>query len=427
MYVVLLSTRNCLEFLRNNVDSVKDKDYVDSECDSDSSMDTSDELSFADHCITNIHFPDYKKTKLLYNQRKGKRLDLLEALEINLVHFCDSLRMVKYVKKLWCITQEKTDINRTGNKKIVLQDCEKDFVENHGRRHKSSSFKNSKIFGIKNKLSHNSAAVKLKSAAYQTLKIWTDECKQRWESLRSQYRKICKIRETKTGQAATKRKKWRYEDEMSFLLPYIKDKQRLSSLDPDTAYNDSDTNGEELQGKDSQHKNDFENDEAERNTSQNIPIGTPLSDTPPSTSRIKATPRKRIRHPPDTASGTLMKYIISQKQQETENPKKDHIDLVFDSITATLHIKLFDCVVLQQMAGLFEVVSEDDEEIAYSDTDPQRRLHVIGIIMILDQGRWALQQISYLEININKYSPMRGFIIRRAASVCSKKEGSGEC
>ncbi|KAJ8975735.1 hypothetical protein NQ317_016508 [Molorchus minor] len=39
--------------------------------------------SFADHCITNIHFPDYKKTKLLHNERKGKRLDLLEALEIN--------------------------------------------------------------------------------------------------------------------------------------------------------------------------------------------------------------------------------------------------------------------------------------------------------------------------------------------------------
>ncbi|XP_074031551.1 uncharacterized protein [Leptinotarsa decemlineata] len=71
-------------------------------------------------------------------------------------------------------------------------------------------------------------------------RIWTeiaeklnetaDKCKQRWESLRSKFRKICKANGTTTGQAAKKKKKWRYEDEMTFLLPHMMDEARVSSL-----------------------------------------------------------------------------------------------------------------------------------------------------------------------------------------------------
>uniref|UniRef100_A0A6P7F6Y0 Uncharacterized protein LOC114327210 n=1 Tax=Diabrotica virgifera virgifera TaxID=50390 RepID=A0A6P7F6Y0_DIAVI len=177
-------------------------------------------------------------------------------------------------------------------------------------------------------------------------KLWKDisiklnktpeECKQRWESLRSQYRKICKARETKTGQAAIKRKKWRYEEELAFLLPYMKDKERISSF-PDIAENASDM---EHLNEDSIHdENEGGNGEAEQNTSQSVST-TPVS--VPSTSGIitkKSAQKKTTRTSKESASAVLMQYILSKKeeeQREPQNPKKDHIDLFFDSIKATV-------------------------------------------------------------------------------------------
>ena len=50
------------------------------------------------------------------------------------------------------------------------------------------------------------------------------ECKHRWASLRDQSRKYLKKLTTKSGQSESiKIPKWRYADEISFVLPYLRE------------------------------------------------------------------------------------------------------------------------------------------------------------------------------------------------------------
>ncbi|XP_050516449.1 uncharacterized protein LOC126891315 [Diabrotica virgifera virgifera] len=58
-----------------------------------------------------------------------------------------------------------------------------------------------------------------------------EQCKPRWESIWSQYRKI---KNSSTGQAADKKPKWNNEDHLEFLRPHMKDKQRLTSIASET-------------------------------------------------------------------------------------------------------------------------------------------------------------------------------------------------
>ncbi|XP_072761189.1 uncharacterized protein [Anoplolepis gracilipes] len=56
-------------------------------------------------------------------------------------------------------------------------------------------------------------------------------CKARWNNIRDNFRKSMKKRVTKSGQAAPKNKKYKYEDQLSFLLPFMKERDTLSNLD----------------------------------------------------------------------------------------------------------------------------------------------------------------------------------------------------
>ncbi|XP_026685418.1 uncharacterized protein LOC113470876, partial [Diaphorina citri] len=70
-------------------------------------------------------------------------------------------------------------------------------------------------------------------------------CKKRWESLRGQLRKHLKARETSTGRAAKKIRKWKLEDEMAFLIPFLKDKARVSSLGGTAEEEDDDVDSDD--------------------------------------------------------------------------------------------------------------------------------------------------------------------------------------
>lgn len=145
------------------------------------------------------------------------------------------------------------------------------------------------------------------------------KCKDRWESLRGQYRKhINKI--TKSGQAATHSTKWKYEEQMSFLRPLFKDRERVTSLqqeDTEIEVRIGDTNTQELCNE-PVHQ---EKDEASDNN-ETIPEAGP--------SRTK----KRKKEQSDTsASATLMKYLVERKKEEQPtNP----IDTFFSLMATTV-------------------------------------------------------------------------------------------
>ncbi|CAG2060581.1 unnamed protein product [Timema podura] len=70
-------------------------------------------------------------------------------------------------------------------------------------------------------------------------------CKDRWEQLRSQHRKHLKKIKTKGGRSASSLLKWKYQDQMDFLKPFMKDSKRLYSTlnDDDSISNDEDEGG----------------------------------------------------------------------------------------------------------------------------------------------------------------------------------------
>ncbi|KAJ4425483.1 hypothetical protein ANN_28099 [Periplaneta americana] len=70
------------------------------------------------------------------------------------------------------------------------------------------------------------------------------ECKVRWVSLRDLFRKALKKRKTKSGQATNTEKKWKYEDYMLFLIPFIKKRETIGNVEPQGS-DDSNNQGEE--------------------------------------------------------------------------------------------------------------------------------------------------------------------------------------
>ncbi|KAF9810155.1 hypothetical protein SFRURICE_012188, partial [Spodoptera frugiperda] len=65
-------------------------------------------------------------------------------------------------------------------------------------------------------------------------------CRDRWRRIRDNYRRAKKLRKTKSGQAATNMKKPKYEDLLSFLIPYISNEdETLSNFPPNNVSQDS--------------------------------------------------------------------------------------------------------------------------------------------------------------------------------------------
>ncbi|KAI5709395.1 hypothetical protein M8J76_016971 [Diaphorina citri] len=144
-------------------------------------------------------------------------------------------------------------------------------------------------------------------------------CKKRWESLRGQLRKHLKARETSTGRAAKKIRKWKLEDEMAFLIPFLKDKAR--EVGGFQWWDDSASQDGASQGQDVGASQD--------GGSQRKSVGA-------SQGRAPKEHRKNAQ-----ASATLTNYLIRQNECEpagilAPETQRDSVDLFFDSIKATV-------------------------------------------------------------------------------------------
>ncbi|VVC38484.1 MADF domain [Cinara cedri] len=67
------------------------------------------------------------------------------------------------------------------------------------------------------------------------LKTTGPTCKNRWISLHDQLRKAITINITKSGKAAEPKKKWKYEESMSFVIPFFKERETHANIaEPDS-------------------------------------------------------------------------------------------------------------------------------------------------------------------------------------------------
>lgn len=216
-------------------------------------------------------------------------------------------------------------------------------------------------------------------------------CKKSWALLRDAFRRaIKKQKETKSGQAGVPTKKWKYEDEMSFLLPHFKERPTSCTVRANREDKDSDS-----------EENCPDADNQARPASPEViiaqkfplPKRTKVSEatvTQPSTSKNthsisgstqNYTPvqnRSKIRKvitpqstSGETPSNTLMKFILENKT------KTNDIQQFFDSIATTVQsFPPRDRAIAK--SKVFAVISQMELEILGRDSNSSTCSEYIG-------------------------------------------------
>ncbi|XP_071514947.1 uncharacterized protein [Panulirus ornatus] len=158
------------------------------------------------------------------------------------------------------------------------------------------------------------------------------ECKDRWESLRSQFRKHVNKAKPRSGHAATTSPKWKYEDQMAFLYTFMKDRSRMSTTvaTQEEAHESEDETA---------HHDDEEEEEEETRSGHENRKGEgelPVQERPPPKKQLRPKGRKALEHnssSSSSASATLIKYLV-EKQREECAP--DTTDTFFSLMAATV-------------------------------------------------------------------------------------------
>lgn len=140
---------------------------------------------------------------------------------------------------------------------------------------------------------------------------------------------------TKSGQAAAKIAKWKFQDHMSFLNEFLnQDRPRLSSTNSNEEEDDSYKEIQEEKERDSEEHTETETTSFKNNNATNNELFQ---------SNLKKTEinkRKQKSHNviQESASATLIKYLIEKKEQESEkdNRAAHPIDNFFSVMAATV-------------------------------------------------------------------------------------------
>lgn len=185
-------------------------------------------------------------------------------------------------------------------------------------------------------------------------------------NLRDSFRRaIKKKRETKSGQAASKIKKWKFEDEMSFLLPFMQERNTCSNLkdisdepnedepnedenndkiDKVDNRNDMDNNAEdnEIDNKEDDNENNDKNDDKNDHMNKESHAEDERKKRRKEINRkiITKMAKNKGNTQPETASAMVMKYLLNKKTAKAQiTPsiqQPSAIDTFFSSIAATV-------------------------------------------------------------------------------------------
>jgi len=159
-------------------------------------------------------------------------------------------------------------------------------------------------------------------------------CKNRWNNLRDQYRRAIKRNKTTSGQAAQKKiKKYKYEDNLQFLQEFLQERDTITNISCNLSdSSEEDGNTEEIQ--DPQNDTSMNNEILKTNQCVNDDIWKK-----PNPIKKKQSATTGICQQPETASTSLMKYLLEKKETRKESDI-DPVDAFLKGIGATL--KTFD-------------------------------------------------------------------------------------
>jgi hypothetical protein len=120
--------------------------------------------------------------------------------------------------------------------------------------------------------------------------------------------------ETKGGQAYVTLQKWKFENELHFLQPYLKDRTTITSIYCAQG---------QIYGHSSSEMEGIQEDNPTVPISLSHPSGTPISDTTKSSAsvvRLHTRPKSlqfpKKTEPQKTSSAVIMKYLLNQTQAD---------------------------------------------------------------------------------------------------------------
>lgn len=143
------------------------------------------------------------------------------------------------------------------------------------------------------------------------------------------FRRNLKKKKTVSGQSAREQPKWRYEDQMSFLLDHILERNQRSNIENQLSDNEDTINAD-----DSQFSNTNAGSPAESVSLQHSPSPLPFSSSNnsslnSSTSGTTSLKRSNMQ----STSQILEKYLSRKKEEKTE---KDPLSKYFEAVEATV-------------------------------------------------------------------------------------------
>ncbi|XP_023028644.2 uncharacterized protein [Leptinotarsa decemlineata] len=186
----------------------------------------------------------------------------------------------------------------------------------------------------------------------EQLKQPASSCRLKWQGLRDSYRRALNKKKRKTGQAAKNIKKWKYEEEMSFVVPFFVERKRLESAQLTSDDEQPDEGDEASQMKDDVTTAVHMSQIKEEIISTNADA---VNDTGSDLSIMNSEVRDQDMRGQTTASAVLIKLLESQNNLAPRD--HDELDHFFLSISGT--VKKFSPY-LQAVAKnkIFGLVSE---------------------------------------------------------------------
>ncbi|KAG8276269.1 hypothetical protein J6590_069021 [Homalodisca vitripennis] len=193
-----------------------------------------------------------------------------------------------------------------------------------------------------------------------------EECKRKWSSIRDQLRRTLQKRKTKSGQASVAFRKYKYEDILSFLVPFLGEREGITNVF--SQQNEEEVNEQELVEEKNLEENTHEQPTSE---DENTNIAkTPSSSTALEDNKfIKPKPIKRkmagfqesgksIHY--ESPSSQLMAFILAEKAAEKRAPQQleQHpVDAFLAGIAPSLK-SLNPELLIEAKGKIFNIVQE---------------------------------------------------------------------
>lgn len=199
-------------------------------------------------------------------------------------------------------------------------------------------------------------------------------CKTRWNNIRDNYRKS--IKKTTSGQAAKKVKKYKFDDQLQFLKPHLQERDTLGNIE-DVVGNEDNVEIFNDDVDENENENDNENAAVQIDESINDIEGEQLQnvDQTRSSKPVQKLIQKRSTiKTPDSASTTLMKYIMQKKENNMSNVTQNNpVDAFLAGLSPTL--KTFTPYYLNLVKSkIFSIVQEYEMKMILDEE--QKKNHI---------------------------------------------------